>query len=249
MQPSGLWAFPTLGRGSRRCRGVHSRPAKGSDHLSAYSGRVTTQGPTGVVGVLLAGGAGRRMGAPKALVRDAAGVPLLFRAVDALLGGGCHEVCVVAGAASDEVEALLRSQGNERPSAVRMTRASDWSTGMGASLRAGLRDVCGGAQDVAVISLVDLPDVTADVVQRVLGRLVLGSDTLARATYNGMPGHPVAVGRAHWQGIIERAQGDRGARHYLEQHRALAIECGDLATGRDVDRPTDLDALAPIRSE
>lgn len=133
------------------------------------------------------------MGAPKALVRDPAGVPLLFRAVDALLGGGCQEVCVVVGAASDEVDSLLRSRGSERPSSVRMTRASDWSTGMGASLRAGLHDAYGGAQDVALISLVDLPDVTADVVRRVLGRLELGSDTLARATYQGRPGHPVAV--------------------------------------------------------
>jgi nicotine blue oxidoreductase len=33
------------------------------------------------------------------------------------------------------------------------------------------------------------------------------------------------------------ATGDEGARRYLRHHRPVAIECGDLATGRDVDRP------------
>jgi CTP:molybdopterin cytidylyltransferase MocA len=68
-----------------------------------------------------------------------------------------------------------------------------------------------------------------------------GAGSLVRATYDGQPGHPVLIGRDHWAGVIATAQGDRGARTYLAAHEPVACECGDLATGRDLDRPEDLD--------
>ena len=58
---------------------------------------------------------------------------------------------------------------------------------------------------------------------------------LARAGYHGQPGHPVLIGREHVGGVAESAIGDRGARDYLATHRTLLVECGDLATGIDVD--------------
>jgi hypothetical protein len=44
------------------------------------------------------------------------------------------------------------------------------------------------------------------------------------------------LGRDHWRGVAEVARGDRGARDYLAAREVLAVECGDLATGRDRDR-------------
>ena len=66
----------------------------------------------------------------------------------------------------------------------------------------------------------------------------VSADTLARATYDGTPGHPVLIGRDHWAGVIESATGDQGARSYLGRHEVVLVECGDLASGRDVDDPT-----------
>ena len=60
---------------------------------------------------------------------------------------------------------------------------------------------------------------------------------LARAAYDGEPGHPVLLGHDHWAGVVATAQGDRGARDYLADHDVLLVECGDLATGRDRDEP------------
>jgi hypothetical protein len=37
--------------------------------------------------------------------------------------------------------------------------------------------------------------------------------------------------------VLGAATGDRGARDYLASHRVLAVECGDLAGGMDVDAP------------
>jgi CTP:molybdopterin cytidylyltransferase MocA len=191
-----------------------------------------------VLGLLLAAGAGRRAGGPKALRRSDDGVAWVVRSADALLDGGCDHVLAVLGASALEVEPLLRDRDD-----VTTTWCPEWSEGMGASLRAGLRwaldavgDEDGPAVDSALVHLVDLPDVGAPVVARVLTRAV-GPESLARATYGGGSGHPVLIGSAHWAGVLESAAGDRGARDFLDGREVDLVECGDLATGRDVDRP------------
>ena len=107
-----------------------------------------------VVGVLLAGGAGTRMGRPKALVSDERGSWLL-RACVTLRNGGCDDVVVVLGAEASRARALL----GDLP--VEVVEAADWADGMSASLRAGL-DAAGDA-DAALVHLVDLLDVGPDV--------------------------------------------------------------------------------------
>ena len=194
-----------------------------------------------VAGLLLAAGEGRRMGIPKALLRDPGGVPYLDRVVGCLLDSGCATVTVVLGASADEARALLDDAGWGEDDAVAVVEAADWSTGMGASLRAGLSSLSSSDAVVALVTLVDLPDVGDDVVRRLLASAgPVGADTLARASYGGRPGHPVLLGRDHWAGVAGTASGDRGARDYLAAHDVRTVECGDLATGRDLDRPADL---------
>ncbi|UUZ57766.1 nucleotidyltransferase family protein [Nocardioides sp. B-3] len=125
------------------------------------------------------------------------------------------------GAASDEARSLL--DGLDATVVV----ADDWADGMGASLKAGLTEIEG---DV-LITLVDLPDVGADVV----ARIPASGSTLARATYDGRPGHPVFIGAEHKDALATTLHGDVGARAYLDAHHVLGVECGDPATGRDVD--------------
>lgn len=200
-----------------------------------------------VAGILLAAGAGRRMGRPKALMRAVDGTPWLTAAGRALHDGGCSPVVVVLGAAAEEARALLNGLD------VQALEAGDWATGMGASLRTGLASLAEGVgrpdrdgygddpalitADAALIHLVDLPDVGPDVVSRVLGRAGSSPAALARAAYQGVPGHPVLLGREHWDPVTRSAGGDQGARSYLRTHRPLLVECGDLAAGADVDRP------------
>lgn len=180
-------------------------------------------------GLLLAAGAGRRMGRPKALVRDEAGQPWLVRSVEVLRKGGCESVTVVLGAAADEARPLLEGQD------VAVAVAEDWQEGMGASLRAGLAHLGPDVQTV-LVSLVDLTDLTADVVARVL-QAPADDRTLRRAAYHGVPGHPVLIGRGHWPGVAASASGDKGARDYLAREAVTLVECGDLATGADRDTP------------
>jgi Uncharacterized MobA-related protein len=171
-------------------------------------------------GVLLAAGAGRRMGRPKALVDG-----WLRHAIDTLTD--CDQVVVVLGAQAENARALITDRH------VQVVVAPDWDTGMGASLRAGLAALTDETR--CLLTLVDLPDVGVDVIRRVLAQPDT-TDVLARATYDAVPGHPVLMGRDHWAGAMSGATGDRGARDYLRAHQTVLVECGDLATGRDVDR-------------
>jgi len=191
------------------------------------------------VGLLLAGGAGRRMGRPKALV-ELDGQPLLRRALDALHAGGCAPLVVVLGAAADQVAELVADD-------VRVVIAADWAEGMGASLRAGLRALAELPEvTAALVHLVDLPGVGAPAISRMVAESTGDPAVLARAAYHGVPGHPVLLGRAHWAGVLAAARGDAGARDYLAGHPALRlVECGELADPRDVDTP---DALRDFRS-
>ncbi|HVV12860.1 nucleotidyltransferase family protein [Amycolatopsis sp.] len=180
-------------------------------------------------GLLLAAGAGRRFGRPKALV-ELEGKPLLLRALRVLTDAGCAPIRVVLGAQAEDARALL-------PDPSIAVYAEDWATGMGASLRAGLRAL--PEADAVLVHLVDLPGVTPEVLRRMLEHS--SPDVVARASYDGEPGHPVLFGRRWWSAIAESAQGDRGARDWLKTRTDLnLVDCSDLGSGTDVDTPADL---------
>jgi CTP:molybdopterin cytidylyltransferase MocA len=187
------------------------------------------------VGIVLAAGAGERMGRPKALVLDPDGTSWLRRAVTVLATAGCATVVVVLGAGADEAGRLLDGYSGGTP--LRVVEAYDRAHGMGASLRRGLAEADGTPGTAAVVTLVDLPDVGVDVVDRVLRAVGTGPRSLGRAAYQGVPGHPVVLGREHWAGVSASANGDRGARDYLAVARVELVECGDLASGTDRDWP------------
>lgn len=194
-----------------------------------------------VTGLLLAGGSGRRYGGPKALVDGGSGA-WVVQASRTLLDGGCGDVLVVTGAAAEKVETLVAAMAEPR---VTTTRCGTWEQGMGESLRAGLMALATRGRTIpaqALVHLVDLPDVGPQVVARMLaarpaGAGGVGGEALARAAYQGVPGHPVLLGQDHWQAVLDVARGDAGARDYLRWARPELIECGDLATGADVDVP------------
>ena len=110
---------------------------------------------THTIGLLLAAGAGRRMGMPKALVEGSDGVPWVVSAARTLAVGGCAETVVVIGAASAQVRLLLEAEP------VTIVEATDWEAGMGSSLRAGLNAIADHRADAALVHLVDLSALAA----------------------------------------------------------------------------------------
>ena len=195
-----------------------------------------------VVGVLLAAGAGSRMGGPKALVgrgfMDGGGGSPVSQVAGWMHAGGCQEVVVVIGARAAEVRASLPAHPW-----LSVVEATDWSHGMAASLRAGLAHITAGDAVAALVTLVDLPDVRTPVFERLLDAAEPGDPgdpgdrVLARAVYQGRPGHPVLIGRRWWARAAELARGDQGARALFAARPHIVVECGDLASGEDADQP------------
>jgi CTP:molybdopterin cytidylyltransferase MocA len=203
-----------------------------------------------IAGILLAAGAGSRLGRPKAHV-EFRGQTLAERGVALLRDGGAGPVLVVSGAAPVSVPG------------ARTVHNPDWATGMGSSLAAGLRALReedgagphapGADTGAAVIALADQPLVGPESVRRLIAAYRAGA-SVAVAAYGGKPRNPVLIAREHWPSVLETATGDTGARPFLRAHPELVtvVECGDTGSPDDVDTADDLARIergANIRSE
>ena len=192
---------------------------------------------TTTAAVVLAAGGGRRYGMPKALV-EYEGSLLVERAVRTAREV-CDPVLVVLGAQAVDVWRQADLDG------ATVLANKDWETGMASSLRTGLEGLRAwpGRIDAALLLLVDMPGMTADALRRVAGHAAPGA--LAMATYDGVRGHPVLIGREHWDGVIATATGDEGARRYLATHDVTEIDCTGLADPTDLDVPPEAGTVAP----
>jgi len=195
-----------------------------------------------VLGVVLAAGAGRRMGTPKGLLAAAGGGSWAARAAHALAAGGCDPVLVTVGASGDRVAATL-------PAGVGAVPVADWDRGPGAGVAAALEHATSlrrggsGGPDLVVLTLVDLPGVDAALVAEVVA--AAAGDTahaLVRAVDGDRPGHPVALGRAHWSRALRVCADGSGLRALFAAPDLAAhvVRVQHPASVRDADRPEDL---------
>jgi CTP:molybdopterin cytidylyltransferase MocA len=164
-----------------------------------------------IAAVVLAAGASTRFGSPKQRILLG---PVLERVRGARSLG---DVVVVLGAHEVETDA-------------RVVHCPDWENGPGASLRCGLRAL-GEDVEAAVVVLADGPELAPEAIDRVV-ETWRGEPVLA-ASYGGVRGHPVLLGRAVWDAIP-----DDGARA-LEP---VLVPCDDLGYPGDVDTADDLPA-------
>jgi CTP:molybdopterin cytidylyltransferase MocA len=182
-----------------------------------------------VAGLVLAAGGGRRYGMPKALV-EYEGSLLVERAVRTARAV-CDPVLVVLGAQAVDVWRTADLEG------ATVLANRDWETGMASSLRTGLDGLRDwpGRVDAALVTLVDMPGMTPEALRAVAAHAA--PDALATATYDGVRGHPVLLGREHWAGVAATATGDEGARRYLAGRAVTEVDCTGLADPTDLDVP------------
>jgi CTP:molybdopterin cytidylyltransferase MocA len=187
-------------------------------------------------GIVLAAGAGRRFGGPKALV-SLGGELLVERAVRIAVGGGCEPVIVVIGSQADEV--LTRANiGGARP-----VVAENWEEGMGASLRTGLEAVESLDCDGVAVLLVDQPRIGSEALRRLDAAWQAGAVAVV-ATYDGARRNPAVFDRSVWAAVSDAAVGDVGARGWMRDHPHLIVEvpCDGTGDAADIDTPLDLAA-------
>lgn len=180
---------------------------------------------TPVAAVILAAGAGRRMGGPKALL-TVGGETLLRRTVRAALEAGCAPVLAVVGQWNPGLAGLE----------ARMIPNPEASEGMASSIRAGVAALPETAE-AALLLAVDQPAANAAILRRLLDLHRRDPGRPAACAYAGTLGIPAILPRRLFA-ELGALQGDRGAKAILLREGAAALPFPEGA--RDLDRPEDL---------
>ncbi len=179
-------------------------------------------------GLILAAGAGRRMGGPKALV-TVDGETLLRRAAQSALEAGCSPVVAVVGLWEPGLGDL----------AVHRVVNGEAKEGMASSIRVGIAALPEEVQAVLILT-VDQPAVDGPLLKRLL--ILAAEDPLrpVACAYGGTLGIPAVLPRRLFPDLLALS-GDRGAKAILlrEQAAALVFPGGEA----DLDTPEDLERL------
>src|SRR5437016_312310 len=189
-------------------------------------------------GVILAAGASSRMGRDKALLPWHSGT-FLSAAIRALQSA-TELVIVVASENEANLEPIVNAE------AAFMVRNPNPEQGQFSSLQCGLREVLNRGRDAAIVTLVDRPAPSWQIIEQLKNAFLGGNDALWAVVpeYAGKHGHPIVVGREMIEAFL-RAPATSSAReveHVHQQHIAyLAVT--DPAVVANVDTPEDFENL------
>jgi molybdenum cofactor cytidylyltransferase len=171
------------------------------------------------------------MGVDK-LTLEIAGEPLIRRAVAPLVAARrITDTIVVVRPGADLPLAGLACTVVENP---------DHAAGMSTSLRAGIA-AAPVHTDAYLVSLGDLPHLTADLCDRVVEAFLASPRPILVPRHAERNGHPVVFARACRQDLLA-LRGDVGARDLLRARpdQVEILPVADAAVIRDVDTPEDL---------
>ena len=186
--------------------------------------------------VLLAAGAGRRMGrVAKPLIR-LQGVPLITRHLVALSGAGVDEVVVVTGYARDAVEQEVRSFS------VTLAHNEAHAAGQQGSVRVGLAAL-NGEFDAVIVVLADQPLIGASDLTELIGAFKkrTGGHVVVPVV-QGQRGNPIVLDRVAHAQILDSGT-NLGCRHLIERQPEFVC-VHETANTRFV---TDLDTVEDVR--
>ncbi|MGH8116328.1 MAG: nucleotidyltransferase family protein [Rhodanobacteraceae bacterium] len=200
--------------------------------------------------IVMAAGAGHRMGGlPKSLLqRD--GEPLLLRQIRLLAEAGAGMVVVVLGHHADRLGTVLEQARCAATPPINPRRLL-WTTnpapddGTGSSLRCGLAALPAGIS-AWLVALGDQPLLEAADVRAILQawkKRPAGTD-LVMPRHADRLGHPIVFGRPV-RDAVAGAHGGQGVREWRRAHpdRVLVLPVAHARYTTDVDTPADLASL------
>ncbi|MBK5298056.1 MAG: nucleotidyltransferase family protein [Vicinamibacteria bacterium] len=189
-----------------------------------------------IPGLVLASGASRRMGRPKALLPlGDSGRPFVRVICDTLTASGVAPLVVVTRAELlDELAGVLPG--------VALVVNPDPDRGQLSSLLAGLDAL--GTRDAALVTLVDLPLFQQSTVVSLLTAWHQTHAPLVRPLHQGRHGHPVIFG-ALLLDALRSADVDLGAKPVVYRFLAdaVSVQVDDRGTVEDIDTPEAYDRL------
>lgn len=188
---------------------------------------------TGVVGILLAAGASRRMGFAKALA-TLEGKTFAERAIAALLSGGCRQVVSVVAAPH---ERAIREHLAGRSEFVVNPRPE---RGMSSSLIVALEHTLVARASAAVVALVDQPRVSASTVEQLLEAWRRHDARVVRPSYRGKSGHPYLIDQTLFSEIVARDPTQSLRPFFADIDATHWVPVDDPAVLEDIDHESSL---------
>ena len=184
--------------------------------------------------IVLAAGASQRLGRSKQLVQHH-GEALVRRATRLAQQTRPRATIVVLGADADAVFAAVADFDVQR------VDCTDWRSGMGASLRAGIAVLptsCAGA----LVVLCDQPALDAAHLDRLVSAWRTEPGFAAASFYASRLGVPALLPRS-WFTDLHDNNVDRGARALLAERSDQVIPIANEALAIDIDRAEDLGVI------
>lgn len=195
--------------------------------------------------ILLAAGAGRRFGGPKALM-EVRGTWVLPMLVEALRAGGCARVTVVL---PEKIADLVEQRGECGADVV--ARNADPGAGRTGSIQCGLQAM-GALQGPLLVHPCDIPLLAGAVVARLIAawreHAERDSALIRPVTPGGKGGHPLVLGALQVE-ELRRYPVDRPLRDLLRDHADRVqnvVIRGDPGPFLDVDTPEQLQLLESL---
>jgi molybdenum cofactor cytidylyltransferase len=184
-----------------------------------------------IAGIILSGGASRRMGTPKALLpfRNETFLDRLIR----VLSAACDPIIVVVGEHGNQIRSGIQ-RGHEVLFAVN----PDPERGMLSSLQCGLALVPPAAE-AAMFLPVDHPNIEISTIETLAARFQADRAPVTVPTHAGEHGHPVCIARQLIEELLALPPGAK-ASDVIHRHvpRTIYVEVADSAVITDVDDPS-----------
>jgi molybdenum cofactor cytidylyltransferase len=187
-----------------------------------------------IAGLILSGGASRRMGTPKALLTTG-GQTFVDRLID-IFAAACSPVILVLGHDADRILPGIR-----RVRQAQLVVNPDPERGMLSSLQCGLRLV---SADAVIFTPVDYPTILSSTLSAIARAFAKHHAPVTIPRYEGQRGHPVCISRqvvSELLALPETAQASDITRAYRDVTQF--VEVGDPGIVRDIDCPADYRAL------
>ncbi len=179
--------------------------------------------------LVLAAGSSTRLGRPKQLL-NYKGKTLIEHTINQLNSINNIDVFVVLGAHKNEILSKLDL------GSVRVFINTEWKKGMGESIRFGVQKI----QKIAnyqglLITLVDLPLVTADHYQNLLSTFINNSKKIAITQYeDSVKGVPIVIDSLFFTDLKNLSE-EQGAKSLLKKHKKEIVEVNTTIPYFDVD--------------
>ena len=195
-----------------------------------------------VAAVVLAAGDSTRMGRPKALLAAPGGQPFVVKIVRAFSGAGVEKVAIVTGAAHDSIVGAVGQAA--LPPAVWVVRNPDPGRGQLSSLWTGMDAAVGADTEALLMTLVDVPMLTAATVEAVVDAWRRTKAPIVRPAIGPIHGHPVLFDRSLFD-ELRQAPLEGGAKTVVRRHEARIVNIVPPDDGclRDIDTPEDYASL------